>query len=274
MSEERKLVQRYLRLSEDYESRPLMARRGMLGPLVKFLDNNDWEVRHAAAKTISNLAQHEQNARFLCDFPNFIPTLYTQLNASESTDPELNRLIHETFQVLRPALEDTLESADVVGAPAKSTPSRQFTVGDRHTIELAVEGLTEVTASGVRDIFRELRGVVSYHFDIPEGTVNVFGSIPTETVLKALKSGGFPARVVFESEPESAPVLTLEGGYRPPLMSKLKINADTNYKRSIVLAGGEDGIVARLTKKKGACKGNKDSAGVLGSVMSTLKSWW
>jgi hypothetical protein len=103
--DELSLVQRYKALAENYNSRPIVARRGSLVTLLKFLQHEDREVRFVAATTIALLADHPENPEVICCQEGLVQALFDRYKCSELEDPEIRQVIAGIFQCLRPVLD-------------------------------------------------------------------------------------------------------------------------------------------------------------------------
>lgn len=210
------LAQRFLTLSQEYNNRPVVVRRGTLPSLMKLLANRSWEVRHTAAKTLELLAEHPQNPEFMCREKGLVQSLYDAFQESDISDPELHATLARVFDHLKQALGgDAAGSQDdermddgglATGESIRTVKNRPTRVKQGATtsrrVVLSVAGLSQPeVASGIEDLLQTTRGIVSYTVDPGSALVSLFTSLSTDTILTVLNGHTtVDCRVVSEEE--------------------------------------------------------------------------
>lgn len=98
------IARRFLTLSQDYNNRPVVARRNTIPSLLRFLQHQDREVRLCAAEALKNLSDHPENPTFLCNEKGFVAIVFQVYRDSEVTDPEVHDALTRVFESLRTVL--------------------------------------------------------------------------------------------------------------------------------------------------------------------------
>jgi hypothetical protein len=294
MATELSLVKRFHQLAQDYDNRPVVVRRGTVKSILRFMQHDDWEVKHEAAATVLLLAQHPDNKEALCREKGFLPTLFESYKDSEIADPRLHEIYSEVFEELRAVLaveegQDALNAVD--GTLSNRDDGSIRTVKNRPTrvaqgasssraLTISVANLTPSTHDELENLLQTTRGVVSYTIDVPEKSVRIFLSTQTSALKLVLTDGGFDVDVVSEeaiernedAENAAAPRPTYKtGGLRG-----LNIFGDVDWKRTLVLHGIEgNSLQARLERQKEErARKHEQSKSTMSTLLGKLKSWW
>ena len=98
------IARRFLTLSQEFNNRPVVARRNTVPSLLRFLQHQDREVRLCAAEAILNLSDHPENPSFLCNEKGFVSIVFEVYRDSEVTDPEVHEILSKVFEALRTVL--------------------------------------------------------------------------------------------------------------------------------------------------------------------------
>lgn len=288
------LVKRFKQLASDYDNRPVVVRRGTVKSIMRFVQHEEWEVRHTAAETILLLAQHPDNKEPLCREPGFLDAVFEAYKSSEHADPKLHEVYSELFEELRSVLATTEDGDD--GASSAVGPARDDgsirTVKNRPTrvkqgatisrsLVLNVANLTAANQDELEELLQTIRGVVSYAIEPETRSVRVFGSTQTAALVAVLADGGFEVSVANDEEVErdenaDGKPARPQPTYQSSFASKLNIFGDFDWRRTLVLHGIEgNSLQARLQKQKDerARKHQKDTS-TMASMLNKLKSWW
>jgi len=295
-SPELTLAKRFRTLANDMANRPVVARRGTLPSLLKFLQHHEWEVRHEAAHTILLLAQHPDNPEFLCREPAFIKTVYEAYKAAEMEDPELHGIFQKIFNELRHVLAQSEETTHVLDeenenavdhmasarvAKNRGTRVRQGAALSRSLV-IKIENLSAATHDELEHLLQTIRGIISYTVDAPLKTVRMFVSTQTSVLVMVLSDGGFEVSVVSDEVVQrSTPDTMSESGYAPSYRSmagatKQPSGSFSDFRRTLVLHGLEsNSLQARVAKQKEEQQRKyQQERGTISGLLGKLKSWW
>eukprot|EP00744_Colponema_vietnamica_P012106 GILI01017000.1.p1 GENE.GILI01017000.1~~GILI01017000.1.p1 ORF type:complete len:328 (-),score=78.30 GILI01017000.1:113-1096(-) len=274
------IARRFLTLSQDFNNRPVVARRNTVPTLLRFLQHQDRDVRLCAAEALANLSDHPENPTFLCNEKGFVAVVFQVYKDSDVADPEVHDALTKVFESLRAVLaadEDrTKEQQQKQEAgndkenhsPTKASKNRFMADGEsarfaknRRTrisnsitacrnMLIEIDGADEIVADGRKAAFDELlqttRGVVSYSIDWANGRANLFLSTPTTVLVKLLEDSGFSISVAHESDPvqlgsPSHSARPAHGG--PSYIRSGNLNAnvyDQVFRHTLVLHGSSE----------------------------------
>ena len=224
------LVRRFFALSSEKANQPVVARRGTIPPLMRFMAHNDREVKTTALKTVERLSSHPENPTYLCQQKGLVSLLFGMYKETEGDDPELHELIAAIFQNLRPALapctnnENDPSGGARTGSPL-ALPRRvrdAFATVRRHQnialSEFSCMISTEAVSGALDELLQTTRGITSYTIDLERCVITLYTTAPTATLLRILEDGGLQASVESElvlAQPNAAsePSCTPPPGY-------------------------------------------------------------
>jgi hypothetical protein len=288
MSAELGLAKRLHTLSSDYDNQPLVARRGIIGSLMKFMQSTSTEVRITAADTVRLLSSHPENPEYLVRERGLVPLLFQCFQDSEAENQELHGIYAAIFENLRPALgmdkegeEGGNEGGDMMDKLESVRTVKRRTARTKHStafksrrLVIGFEADEEATKEDIDEVLQTTRGVVSYTVDMDTHTMQLYLSTATEAVVKLLEDAGFKCDVQFEGPMESRPTSAAHGD-GPGYLDDAK---QSEYKRSLVLHGMDgNSLASRIEKRKQEQQRKKMQAerGHIASFISKLtSSWW
>ena len=303
--EELALVNRYAALSEAYDTRPVIARRGTLPSLLKFLRHPNREVRVGAVKTLLLLSAHPENPEVMCRQEGLVKALFALYKASESEDPELNESISGVFENLKPALGSASDgNANAENMPpaiadsgsvrtVKNRPTRIRSTGNVQfrTVVFAMHGMEcQEDYDELGELLQTTKGVISYTLErcATDATIvaaatnfrpaqlNVYLSTPTATLLKLLIDQGFDAELVKETILDRHQVPAAGTGPQYDNAAGNQGGASA-FRKSLVLHGAEANSLSerlRRQREEREKKTQEERGSISGFLSKLTASWW
>ncbi|KAG5490713.1 hypothetical protein JKF63_00835 [Porcisia hertigi] len=100
------MVQRFHALLENYDLRPLVARRNSLPTLSRFLSSQVRQIRKLSLEAVHLLAEHHENIELLGNNHEIVKGVVEIYNETRYDDPELFDLSNKTLDLLAPAFHN------------------------------------------------------------------------------------------------------------------------------------------------------------------------
>lgn len=286
MADDVAIAKRFHALSEEFANRPVVARRGTLPTLSRYLKSNSREVRYLAAQTLGLLAAHPENPELMCRESGLVDALFDVYKKSELEDPELHAAIGIIFSGLKVALKVSV--ADDQPAPnindgesvrtVKNRPHRIRQSSLQHrAVQLQVSNLTSANdRAELEEVLQTTRGVVSYTINDHDRMVTLQLSASTATLLKLLSDAGFNCDVVSDVAITRTPGLAGTGATASYLPSTVLQDDGSDFRQSLVLHGVDHNTLAtRLQRQREEQRKGSTERNAISSFIGKLTAgWW
>mmetsp|Transcript_3417 Transcript_3417/g.5036 ORF Transcript_3417/g.5036 Transcript_3417/m.5036 type:complete len:286 (+) Transcript_3417:213-1070(+) len=275
-----KVVLRIRNLARDYDSRPIIVRRGVLLSLLNFIQSTNIDnVQTVAAEALKLLSSHPDNKLRIAQEPNLVETL-----CHVASEVHVQTFVVDTITNLSSYLtteqRELCKTNPILGdALMQSKSKNKKKRKKKRNVVFRVEPMnTEESRHKLKRIILSTKGTISYTLSAPDSRVNIYTRTKTERFVDLFSRNGFKAVVLSDAVCESeyeADKNDMEDKenqkpqYLDPEKRKQQI---TNARRSLARTG--DSLQARLAKRKAAENQNDDDEGTMSRIFSRVTSYF
>ncbi|KAF0978230.1 hypothetical protein FDP41_002745 [Naegleria fowleri] len=314
-----RVVTKLRTLSMDRDNQPVIVRRGVTTSLVSFLSQPHYHVnvKVIACETLKMLSSHPDNPELMAKEPSLVESLISMYKSEVDKTNALCVLIQDIINNLygnlsREQLEmlpsDLLSSqapvngsiASSVAALANSSNNGSASSVDakkkkkrkKRNVVLQVDQLVnEKQRQRLEELILQLKGTISYTFNVPKKQVTIYTRTSTEKILEELAKNSYMTSVISDSicETEYNHHYSYDKeNYTPQYLSSEKSSSSTNnnnnntqkssYMQSLV-ACEDNSLQARRKKKAGTSSQQQQSKeeqgnGVSGFISKITSVFW
>ena len=285
-----RVVNKLRTLALDRENQPVIVRRGVTTSLVSFLGQNHYHinVKVIACETLKMLSSHPDNPELMAKEPNLVESLMALYKAEVDKTITICTLITEIISNLynnlsREQLEmlpsDLLSSQAPVNDGVASIDAKKKKRRKKRNVVLQIEQLTnEKQRQKIEELILQLKGTISYTFNVPKKQVTVYTRTSTEKILEELAKHTYSTAVVSDSicETEYNNLTYDKENYQPQYISQERTSSsksqNSSYMQSLVAC--EDNSLQARKKKKQQQQTKQDQGSVTGFISKITSVFW
>ncbi|EFC45492.1 predicted protein [Naegleria gruberi] len=291
-----RVVTKLRTLALDRDNQPVIVRRGVTTSLVSFLSQPHYStnVKIIACETIKMLSSHPDNTDLMSKEPNIIESLVALYKSEVDKTNTLCTLIHEIINNLymnlgREQLELLPNDLISVQAPmneqinASNIDAKKKKRRKKRNVVLQIEQLTnEKQRQRLEELILQLKGTISYTFNVPKKQVTVYTRTSTDKILEELAKNSYTISVISDSvcETEYNNINYDKENYQPQYLSPEKTQAAqkqptkaSSYMQSLV-ACEDNSLQARRKKKQQQQPKEENGSGVTGFISKITSVFW
>ncbi|KAG2385907.1 hypothetical protein C9374_003056 [Naegleria lovaniensis] len=299
-----RVVTKLRTLAMDRDNQPVIVRRGVTTSLVSFLSQPHYHVnvKVIACETLKMLSSHPDNPELMAKEPSLIESLLSMYKSEVDKSNVLCVLIQDIINNLycnlsRDQLEmlpsDLLSSqAPVNGSicssvAASSQDAKKKKKRKKRNVVLQIDQLVnEKQRQRLEELILQLKGTISYTFNVPKKQVTIYTRTSTEKILEELSKNSYVTSVISDSvcETEYNNFSYDKENYTPQYLSSEKSSSHGNststqkssYMQSLV-ACEDNSLQARRKKKTSSSQQQpkeEQGSGVTGFISKITSVFW
>lgn len=197
-----RIVNRLRTLALDYDSRPIIVRRGVLPNLIRFLKSEDEQVKLLASETLRLLASHPENPKIMSEEANLVSTVCKVLN-NKATHSTIKSNLQEVLINLADFLtEEQKESSLSLQVLLQTLKRKQQEPRDQHrkrNLVLSAEQLNSESARHeIQEVILSVKGIISFTCNIPERTIHLYTRTEPAIIMRALNDAGYESKIISD----------------------------------------------------------------------------